>query len=415
MKKILFLALVVVMTFSMTVTSYANDMNTVVTKGESGKPYFSEQEAADIALLFVLENMSEENIWNINTMINKVYTLYNLEGDITGYTFNLSTAGVYSGYITVSSNEYEMPIQEFSFHDKPIFETNVEARLLRNVKINDFSKNTKNKAIKENKIIHNGPLEYYINSEGKYYDMDKKVIKSVSNIKKQSKSKKNLTASKKNKELKELIKNSHKLKANMGGTYDGQKSGYVITDRFAYMKDRYGSYTYQGGKSLSGYDGLDMDNYGGDNDCSLVSITTMANWYQKQGFTKIPSSPSDIYDDVLAEALNNGYTPSGGTNPTKIDNIIEDTFSRWGYSVNASNIYVWSFGTFTNEIDANRPLMYNLATGYYSNHSISVFGYKKYDVADFLMVKDNWTTSTRYIHWQQMIDEIGSVTKMKMN
>jgi hypothetical protein len=59
--------------------------------------------------------------------------------------------------------------------------------------------------------------------------------------------------------------------------------------------------------------------------------------------------------------------------------------------------------------------MYNLATGYYSNHSISVFGYKKYDVADFLMVKDNWTTSTRYIHWQQMIDEIGSVTKMKMN
>ncbi|MBN4051079.1 hypothetical protein JYU01_02155, partial [bacterium AH-315-L21] len=146
--------------------------------------------------------------------------------------------------------------------------------------------------------------------------------------------------------------------------------------------------------------------------CSLVSITTMANWYYKQGLTKIPSTPSDIYDDVLAIAESDGYTPSGGTNPTKIDNIIEDTFSEWGYSVNASNIYVWSFSTFTSEIDANRPLMYNLTTGYYAYHSISVYGYKEYDVADFLMVKDNWSTATRFIHWAQMINEIGSVTKM---
>ena len=107
-----------------------------------------------------------------------------------------------------------------------------------------------------------------------------------------------------------------------------------------------------------------------------------------------------------------GYTTSGGTNPTVIDNIIEDSFKKWGYTVSASNTYVWSFSTFTNQIDSpnSNPVLFNIATGYYGDHTITVIGYAEYDVADFLMVKDNWSTSTRYVHWQQMWNEIGSVT-----
>ncbi|MFD1956653.1 hypothetical protein ACFSL6_21330 [Paenibacillus thailandensis] len=128
----------------------------------------------------------------------------------------------------------------------------------------------------------------------------------------------------------------------------------------------------------------------------------------------IPNTASSIYADVLVEAKNHGYTTSSGTPPTNIDNIIEDSFSGWGYGGNATNEYVWGFSTFVNEIDNERPLLYNLGTCYYKNHTVSVFGYKEYDVAKFLMVKDNWSTSTRYIHYQQMINEFGSVTVFEM-
>ena len=74
------------------------------------------------------------NIFKENINIIEPYFSEQEAADITGYTFNLSTAEVYSGYIIVSSNEYEMPIQKFLFHDKQIFKTNVEARLVKNVK-----------------------------------------------------------------------------------------------------------------------------------------------------------------------------------------------------------------------------------------------------------------------------------------
>ncbi|MEQ6391350.1 hypothetical protein RZN22_18950 [Bacillaceae bacterium S4-13-58] len=312
----------------------------------------------------------------------------------------MKTKGKYSGYITVSSNVDETPIQEYSFESKPIFEEKVQPTLLEKVKKDKTSKN------KNGKVIYNGPLEYYVEVDGKYIDMDNKEVNNVDKIKKnKAQSNRNNDVAQQNRNLKQLIKDSY-----MGGDYSGQLDGYAISDRFAFMNDRWGSYTYQGGKSLSSFTGLDMDNYGGSNDCVVVAISTLANWYDSQGKSSIPNSTYDIYSDVLVNAKAHGYTQSNGTDPTVIDNIIEDSFSDWGYNVNASNTYVWSFSTFTNQIDANRPALYNIGSGYYSAHTVSVFGYKEYDRADFLMVKDNWTTSTRYIHWQAMWNEIGSVT-----
>jgi hypothetical protein len=379
---------------------------------EKAEPFFSESEAADIALLFVLKNMDNSGTWNKNTMINKVYTLYDVDDAITGYTFCLNTDGNESGYICVSANEDEMPIQEFSFSGTPIFEESLEEGILSDVEVNDFS-GSNNKNNRKGRIVYNGPLEYFLNSDGKYYDMDRKKIPDKKDIKKHKMSQNGSSNSKRNHEIKKLIQDSYK--SYMGATYDGQISGYVIDDRFDYMIDRYEDYRYEDGNSLSGFPGLDMDDFGDDNDCTLVSITAMSYYCHNNGYDDIPSSTTKIYNDVLDVAEDHGYTPEGGTNPTVIDNIIEDVFDEWGYDINASNVYIWSFSTFTNEIDRNRPVIFNIATGYYSNHSVSIFGYKEYDVADFLMVKDNWSTSTRYIHYQEMYDDFGSVTKTNID
>lgn len=400
MKKLTSLLLAIILVFSFVVPASAASNET---EKAGIAPYFSEAEAADIALLFVLNNAGKgDNNWSSDTFINEVYVLYDFNNNVTGYTFKLCTNGNYSGYICVSANQDVMPIQEFSFTDLPVFEEKLSADVLAEIEKNDF-KNEKASRTTTDRIVYNGNLEYFVNDSGSYFDMDRKIVtppqtREVRQV--------NAEAVAHNSKLKEIIADSQR-----GNNYSGQLNGYVISDRFTYMKDRYGSYSYEGGSSLSGFTGLDMDDYGGSNDCSLVSITAVAKYYRST-YPNIPSSTSDIYDDVLAVGKEHGYTTSGGTNPTVIDNIIEDSFKKWGYTVSASNTYVWSFSTFTNQIDSpnSNPVLFNIATGYYADHTITVIGYVEYDVADFLMVKDNWSTSTRYVHWQQMWNEIGSVT-----
>ena len=374
--------------------------------------YFSEVEAADIALLFVYNNIGTEgNDWSMDTIIDEVYSLYDFDDNITGYTFKLSTKEKYSGYITVSVNQNEMPIQEFSFTDMPIFEENLSEDILKNTDKRTFKEKSKidsdsKKEHKKNKIVFNGPLEYYVNKEDCYYDLENKSV-TRSSLKKQQKTDKQVQIS--NKVLKNIITESH-----MGKEYDGQLEGYAISNHITYMADRYTDYEYERGYELIGFVGLDMSKFGGDNDCTLVSITAVANWYRST-YPNIPDSTSEIYNDVLEIGKKHGYTTSGGTDPTKIDNIVEDVFKKWGYTIDASNTYAWSFNTFVEQINQPNynPLLFNIATGYYASHTVTVIGYRDYNVADFLLVKDNWSTSTRYIHYQQMWNELGSVTIIK--
>ena len=222
-------------------------------------------------------------------------------------------------------------------------------------------------------------IYYFLKVKGEMINVSTNEITKFSDLNKLMKSELNDLNINYNDTLKNQLEEADEIFGNFGASYNGQVSGYAVSDRFAYMRDRYGSYTYESGKVLSGFSHLLQSNYGGANDCTLVAITEIANWYRSNGKSNIPSSTYDIYADVLSNGEAHGYTTTGGTNPTKIDNIVEDSFSDWGY---------------------------------YSNHTVAVYGYKEYSVADFLQVSDYWTTSSRFIHWQQMWNEIGSVTKI---
>lgn len=398
MKRYISLFVIVMMLLGATnINAFAAEKDTI----QSKEPFFSEAEAADVALLFVYKNIEKSDCcWNMSTCVQSTFPLFDFDNNTVGYTFCLSTNEKPSGYISISADSNCLPVTEYSYADSPIFMENLsDAQNL------DCCYNAGE--ITPAKIIYNGPLEYYFKTQDEYLDMLCKPV-DLSTIKKLQVND-NAEAREYNEKLKQIIAESYATTSN----YSGQISGYVISNRITYMNDRYGGYTYEDSGSLSGFVGLNMANYGSsdDNDCSLVSITAIANWYRSQ-YTNIPSTTSLIYADVLDIGTTRGYTPSGGTNPTVIDNIIEDAFSRWGYSISSNNTYVWSFNTFKNQIKSpnNNPVLFNIATGYYSNHTITVIGYAEYDVADFLMVKDNWSTSTRYIHWQQMWNEIGSVT-----
>lgn len=100
------------------------------------------------------------------------------------------------------------------------------------------------------------------------------------------------------------------------------------------------------------------------------------------------------------------------------NNIFEKVYSKYGYNnARAYNDYVLSENDVFNEIDDNRPLVFNMANGYYSNHSVTVYGYKEYDGPhwysynkEFFKVHDGWTNDSRYIDWDAW-GTFGSFTK----
>ena len=143
------------------------------------------------------------------------------------------------------------------------------------------------------------------------------------------------------------------------------------------------------------------------NNCTLTAITRVFAYYRdNQNMSKIPDNGT-LYEDIKNIAEKYGYTAKTGTSPTKINNIINDIFKKYDYSGKGSSIYVWSFNTVKKEIDAGRPLIFNIAFGYYANHTVTVVGYSEFtrtkgmikETKKFIKVYDGWTNNDSYIDY----------------
>lgn len=152
-----------------------------------------------------------------------------------------------------------------------------------------------------------------------------------------------------------------------------------------------------------------MDAYGGANDCVPIAITRTFDYLRTRGYGRIPASRATIYKDVEASAKRHGFTNKSGTNPVNIDNIMKDVATKYGYrNTTVRGIYVWSYGgTVVPEINAGRPLLWNIARGHYANHTVTVTGYRTYKYKvngksqsrPFVAVADSWKTSVRWVDY----------------
>lgn len=197
--------------------------------------------------------------------------------------------------------------------------------------------------------------------------------------------------------------------------YNGQSgSGYGgIDDCSKYLKDRYGgTITKSSSKTLSMANFKQSELESGNN-CSLAAITRVLYYYNKNGYTKISSSYKKIYEKVKKYAEKYGYTPSKGTFPTKINNIVNDVLKDYGYGKSkCKGIYIWTFNNqVKKEVDNKRPVIMNIARGYYGNHTVTVCGYAVYKrtkkklgikttkTYNMIQVYDSWSTNKRYIDY----------------
>jgi hypothetical protein len=366
----------------------------------------TQEEAGNIALWYMANDIKDntDSKWSKNTRIREIVDLYDENENITSYCFELNDGNTENGYVMVSATSDSSLIQEFSYTGKPAY---------YNSDIDNFDR-----------VYYTAPMEYAVSKNDKLFTTDKKEVnrKDIKSKLKHSKEKLEKNQNKVNR-----VKKDDHLKINewMCG-YNGQitgQSGYGgIYDPYTYCNDRYGSgWTLKSSKYLSVTPRLQNDLEANASNCTLSSITMAFDYHRAQGQSGIPSSISTLYADVRSIAVGYGYTPSGGTNPTYADDIVTDLWKKYGHTNGrGNNDYILSWSTAQAEIDQNRPFVFNIGFGYYSNHSICVTGYCIYKGShwynsdtEFFKVNDNWTTNARYIDWDAWgSSSLGSFTKI---
>ena len=175
-----------------------------------------------------------------------------------------------------------------------------------------------------------------------------------------------------------------------------------------YLKKKYNvKEVKQTSEKLLKFSPLLQENYGGDGDCTLTSITACMNYYLKS------SKPiQEIYNYVEKVAKKWGYRGDKGTMPVFIQAIYNSVLKKFpckrkstcfGYYKNIG----FNFNTIKKLIDKSIPMVMSInndGRNYYTNHSITIVGYRTYKInakqtAHMLIIYDNWYESISFIDY----------------
>lgn len=146
---------------------------------------------------------------------------------------------------------------------------------------------------------------------------------------------------------------------------------------------------------------LQRDFQNGEKNCTLASLTRIINYYFKD------LDKFEIYGEIFEIARRNGYFKEIGTLPFFISRIANTYFKKKNMKIKARGIYLGNFYSYVKEeIDKFHPVLMNLATGYYKNHSLVIFGYSLYDYRGMkikiLHVYDGWNKTPSYIDYSDL-------------
>lgn len=170
-----------------------------------------------------------------------------------------------------------------------------------------------------------------------------------------------------------------------------------------YLKETYGdNFFYSYCEERLPVIPLLQNNYGEDNDCSLVSILTILN-YKKENLDL-----NHFYSLIERIAKKYFYNGKNGTLPFFIATIMEQIYPLAAKARYLKNVG-YNFSTIKKQIDRNNPVilsLHNDGRDFYKNHSVVIVGYHDYiinnNTVHMLLVYDNWCRSISYIDYNKL-------------
>jgi hypothetical protein len=188
-----------------------------------------------------------------------------------------------------------------------------------------------------------------------------------------------------------------------------------ITNVPKYLVDRYGQQGHmvkRGRTIIMNQQSMEQISGRRTRNCSVVAVTRVMDYYRSRlGLNAIPEDIHVLYRAVEEVAEAYGYTDKRGTMPFFIAGITREAFKQYGIKARCRGVYIWSFEKHVvREIDAGRPVIMNIARGFYKDHTIVVAGYSIWRVGDktypILRVIDGWKKGIHYIDYESFARDI---------
>ena len=146
--------------------------------------------------------------------------------------------------------------------------------------------------------------------------------------------------------------------------------------------------------------------------CSVVAIARLIDYYrQKDNIKSIPDNVATIYKSVEEIAESYGYSDKVGTMPFFISSIAKEAFKKYGVKAKCRGHYIFSFEKHVKrEIESGRPVIMNIARGFYKDHTIVVSGYSIWKIGDkeypVLRVIDGWKSGYHFLDYEAFAKDI---------
>ena len=137
--------------------------------------------------------------------------------------------------------------------------------------------------------------------------------------------------------------------------------------------------------------------------CSVAAAARVCEYWCGVRDVPFPHHLADTYQvsEILA-ASKYRYTAKKGLSQFKISPLLHELTHRYGVYLDCRLHLLWNYKKhIERELDAGRPVILNIALGYYHNHSLTVAGYRIYSCGGrrigMLCVVDGWNPGLRYI------------------
>jgi len=137
--------------------------------------------------------------------------------------------------------------------------------------------------------------------------------------------------------------------------------------------------------------------------CSVAAVARVSEYWSSRQQVKFPHYLADTYQvaEILA-ASKYRYTAKKGLSQFRISPLLHEVAHRNGINLDCRLHILWNYKKhIEGELDAGRPVILNIAFGYYHNHSITVAGYRVYECGGrkytMLCTADGWSEGARYI------------------
>lgn len=165
---------------------------------------------------------------------------------------------------------------------------------------------------------------------------------------------------------------------------------------------------------LSEYPLLQMRQFPYTNHCSLTALTSVFCCFRRQGFTRLPADPQEVFSVVhnLARARWI-YTPVFGTYPWRMAELARRSWRYFGYPGNACTTFVLSprdtlQDLFLDELRAHRPGLISFTFAPYRSHTVTFYGAEIWTKGDrrrvYLRINTHWSVAPQYVD----VDTLGT-------